>query len=59
MFLPPTLTFEVGEKGEGYDWFKERVAMLVILKENLQEAQARMKQQANKHRSERSLHIGD
>lgn len=33
--------------------------MVVILKENLQKAQARMKQQANRHRSKRSFEIGD
>lgn len=58
-YLPPDLAFEVMRREEDCDWFRERAAMIAILRENLMKAQARMKQQADKHRSERILEVGD
>jgi hypothetical protein len=41
------------------DWLEERALMHSLIKQHLLRAQARMKVQANKHRSERSFPVGD
>ena len=41
------------------DHIKHQQQVLQILKDNLTMVQNRMKQQANKHRSERSFEVGD
>ncbi|XP_019200240.1 PREDICTED: uncharacterized protein LOC109193863 [Ipomoea nil] len=58
-YKPPMLALstegEVGVEG----WMAERAAMLAVLKDNLKTAQERMKQQADRKRSERILQVGD
>ncbi|XP_019176182.1 PREDICTED: uncharacterized protein LOC109171585 [Ipomoea nil] len=45
--------------GDNLDWVASREAMLTTLKENLRQAQNRMKVQKDKSRSERVLNVGD
>jgi hypothetical protein len=40
-------------------WIKERALMVPLIRQHLARAQKRMKAQAEKHRSERSLQVGD
>lgn len=53
------LTIDVRGAEEKQEWVKERAAMVALLKENLQKAHNIMKNQADKHRSERVLEVGD
>lgn len=61
-YAPPTFTTDQSVKiteGNVVEWMETRKLMLAVLKENLLRAQNRMKQYADKKRSDREFSIGD
>lgn len=61
-YEPPQLTFELvaQSKVDFVDqWLKERQIMTKVLQESLRKAQNRMKQQVDKHRTDREILVGD
>lgn len=58
-YLPPLLVSGSISKDEAFKWVTDRDAVIAALKENLRRAQNRMKVQADKGRSERTLEVGD
>jgi hypothetical protein len=61
-YHPPSITSSLKEKSKVQvveDYIEHQQQVLQLLKENLNMAQDRMKQQANQHRSEISFEVGD
>ena len=61
-YHPPSITYSVRENSrvqEVEDHIEHQQEVLQLLKDNLNLAQNRMKQQAYQHRSERSFDVGD
>ena len=61
-YHPPSITYSVRDSSEVQaveDHMKHQQEVLQLLKDNLNLAQNRMKQQANQHRSEQSFNVGD
>lgn len=55
----PIIPFEGISVGSVEDFFKQRQQMTNILKDNLEVARNRMKQRADKKRTEREFQVGD
>nr|XP_027120644.1 uncharacterized protein LOC113737648 [Coffea arabica]XP_027120649.1 uncharacterized protein LOC113737653 [Coffea arabica] len=60
-YKPPQLSLNTGDTQVAAveDWIKEKVNWNTLLRENLLQAQNRMKQFADKHRTDRSFAEGD
>ncbi|XP_019197193.1 PREDICTED: uncharacterized protein LOC109191075 [Ipomoea nil] len=58
-YPPPMMALRASQGTGERDWLFEQEEMISVLKDNLRRAQDRMKQQADKRRSERSLQVGD
>ena len=61
-YHPPSITYSLRDSSKFKaveDHMKHQQQFLQLLKDNLNLAQNRMKQQANQHRSERSFNVGD
>ena len=61
-YHPPSITYSLRENSKVQaveDHIEHQQEVLQLLKDNLNLAQNRMKQQADQHRSERSFDVGD
>ena len=61
-YHPPSITYSLRENYKVQaveDHIEHQQEVLQLLKDNLNLAQNRMKQQADQHRSERSFDVGD